>query len=82
MICHNFFLIKIDASPETRYERMKIRNENEGDSDKTFDEFLKDHESEADRNVAVVMEEANMSIDNNGTLEELYSQIDEIIKNL
>ena len=79
---NNFTLIKIEASAELRYERMKTRNENEGDSEKTFDEFLKDHESESDKDVSIVIEEATVSIDNNGTIEDLYRQIDEIIKTI
>jgi len=78
----NFYLIKIDASPELRYERMKSRNENEGDGKKTYDDFLKDHESEADRSVDDVMKEASISISNDGSIDDLYKQVDEIIKNL
>lgn len=78
----NFFLIKIDADPQLRYKRLVERNENEGDNEKTFEQFLKDHESEADSLVPQVMSTAKYSIENNGTLEELYSQIDEIMKKL
>ncbi len=78
----NFFLVKIDADPKIRYERMKIRNENEGDDKKTYEEFLKDHEAEADIQIGDVMKAAKYSIDNSGSFEELYSQIDEIIKKL
>jgi dephospho-CoA kinase len=78
----NFFLIKIDADPKIRYERMKIRNENEGDDKKTFEEFLKDHEAEADRQIPEVMKTAKYAIENSGSFEDLYKQIDEIIKKL
>lgn len=76
----NFILVKIDADPKVRYERMKLRNENEGDTQKTFEEFLADHEKEADKQIPEVMKTAKYSIDNSGTLEELYKQIDEIIR--
>ena len=78
----NFILVKIDADPKIRYERMKIRNENEGDSLKTFEEFLEDHEAEADKQIPEVMKAAKYSIDNSGTFEELYQQIDKIIEEL
>jgi len=78
----NFFLIKIDADPELRYKRLVERNENEGDDKKTFDQFLKDHKSEADSLVPQVMLTAKYSIDNNGSLNDLYKQIDGIVEKL
>src|SRR3989338_1692790 len=76
----NFFLVKIDADPKSRYERMVKRNENEGDDKKTFEQFLKDHEAEADRLVPSVMATAKHAIDNNGSFEDLYKQVDEIVE--
>ena len=76
----NFILVKIDADPKIRYERMKLRNENAGDDKKTFEEFLKDHDSEADKQIPEVMKTAKYSINNDGTFEDFYKQIDEIIK--
>jgi dephospho-CoA kinase len=78
----NFFLIKIEAESKLRYERMVKRNENEGDDKKTFEQFLKDHEAEADRLVPVVMDTAKYTIDNNGSFEDLYKQVDEIVEEL
>ncbi len=78
----NFFLIKIDADPKIRYERSVLRNENEGDSKKTFEEFMNDHNSEADSLIPVVMEQAKYSINNNGTFEELHKQIDDLVNKL
>ena len=78
----NFILIKIDADPKVRYERMKNRNENEGDAEKTFERFLEDHNAEADKQIGDVMKNAKYSIDNSGSFEDLYKQIDEIIKKL
>lgn len=78
----NFFLIKIEADSELRYERMVKRNENPGDSNKTYENFLKDHESEADSLVPVVMKKAKFSIDNNSSLEDLYRQVDEILEKI
>ncbi|MFA5651780.1 MAG: AAA family ATPase [Candidatus Paceibacterota bacterium] len=75
----NFYLIKVDADEKTRYERMKARNENAGDSGKTFEQFLTDQNNEAEKEIPIVMDFAKISIDNNGTLEELYSKADRII---
>jgi dephospho-CoA kinase len=78
----NFFLIKIEADDKLRYDRMVKRNENPGDNEKTFEQFLKDHETEADSQVPSVMKTAKYSINNNGTFEELYKQIDELVEKL
>jgi dephospho-CoA kinase len=75
----NFYLIKVEADEKTRYERMKARNENAGDSDKTFEQFLADQNNEAERGIPEVMDFAKISINNNGTLDELYAKTDKII---
>jgi dephospho-CoA kinase len=77
-----FILISIDANQESRYKRLISRNENEGDAEKTFEEFLADHDREADKEVPIVMQEAKFKIDNEGSFEDLYKKIDEIIASL
>lgn len=74
-----FILISIDADPKIRYERMVNRNENKGESDKSFEQFLEDHKSDSDYEVPIVMKEASKHLDNNGNLENLKAQIDKII---
>lgn len=78
----SFILIKIDAEPQLRYKRLVARNENEGDDRKTFKQFLEDHKAEADSLIPMVMATAKHSIDNSGSFEDLYKQIDEIIKKI
>jgi len=78
----NFYLIKVEADPKIRYERMKIRNENAGDNEKTFEQFIADQNNEADKEIPVVMDFTKLSINNNGTIEELYSQTDKIISDI
>jgi len=73
-----FYLISIDAAPEIRYERMKKRNENAGDAEKTFAEFLNDGKREAELQIPEVMAAARFHLDNNGDLPALYAQIDKI----
>jgi dephospho-CoA kinase len=77
-----FFLVGIEAKPEIRYERMKTRNENVGDDKKSFADFIADGQKEAELEIPAVMNTARYTINNDGTLEELYKQIDEIIINL
>jgi len=77
-----FVLISIDADQKVRYERMLSRNENEGDANKTFADFVADHQRETELTIPEVMSTAKYKLDNNGTLEELYAQIDKIIADI
>jgi dephospho-CoA kinase len=72
-------IIGIEVEAKTRYERMVRRNENAGDAKKTFAEFQADDQKEAELEIPTVMAEAKYRLDNNGTFEELYAQIDKII---
>ncbi|MBU4257462.1 AAA family ATPase [Patescibacteria group bacterium] len=78
----NFKLVKIIAEPEIRYQRLIQRTENHGDTQKTYAEFSADEKKEADAEIPVVMENAEIELNNNGNLEELYKQIDQIIDKL
>ena len=78
----HFKLVKVDADPKIRDERMKLRNENVGDAEKTFGEFMEDHERETETTIPGVMEKAQYSLENDGSLEELYSQIDSLVEKL
>lgn len=77
-----FYLVSIEAKEEIRYERMKLRNENVGDNQKTFADFIADSKREAELEIPAVMNNARFTINNDGTLEDLYKQIEEIIINL
>jgi len=74
-----FKLIYIETDLEKRYERIVKRGENSDDLNKTFEEFKKDQEKEAEQQIKGLRFEANFTVDNNGSLEELYWQIDKII---
>lgn len=78
----NFHLISIDAKPEIRYERMKLRNENQGDAEKSYEEFMVDDNREAELQIPEVMASAKFHLDNNGSFEDLYKQIDKILKSI
>jgi dephospho-CoA kinase len=77
-----FYLISINANEEIRYGRLKTRNENVGDDKKTFAEFLADEQKEAELEIPLVMRNAKFIINNDGSFEELYRQIDDIIISL
>ncbi|MFA6183628.1 MAG: AAA family ATPase [Parcubacteria group bacterium] len=74
-----FKLIYIEADLRKRYERITKRRENIDDKEKTFDEFRRDNKREAEIQIKYLKDEADFVIDNNGTLEELYAQIDKIV---
>jgi len=76
----NFILVEIFAEPKTRFERLVKRGENPDDTTKTFEEFLADHERSTEVTINDVLPFAKEKIDNNGTFEELYAQIDAFIK--
>lgn len=74
-----FKLVYIETDMEKRYERIVKRGENSDDLKKTFEEFKKDHEREAELQIKDLKNHAEYVIDNNGSLDELYKQIDQII---
>jgi dephospho-CoA kinase len=77
-----FHLIAIEAEPKIRYQRSLSRNENVGDAEKSYDTFLLDHEKETEITIPETMAVAEFKIDNNGELENLYNQIEEILSKL
>jgi dephospho-CoA kinase len=79
---NNFYLVSVEADSKLRYERTVSRKENTGDDKKTYEQFILDEQAEADREIPVVMETAKYVLDNNGTLEELFFQIDGLINNI
>jgi dephospho-CoA kinase len=77
-----FKLLLVDADPQIRFERIKARNR-PGDP-QTLEAFKKQEAGEyalyGDFDKAVKL--ADFKLDNSGTLEQTYSQIDKFIKNL
>lgn len=78
----NFALIRIVADPEIRFQRLNQRQENADDQQKTLAEFLEDEKQEAEQEISRVMQQARFEIINNSSFNNLYQQIDKIIKTL
>ncbi len=82
-------VIAIDADEETRFKRIQNRKEGAKD-DITFEKFkeLVRVEEEGggnknwDNNIRAVINEADFVIENNGTLEELHVQIDNVLEQI
>lgn len=75
-----FKLVYVEAEMKTRYERIIQRGEKSDDNSKTFEEFEKDHLREAEKEIRDLKQIADFVIDNNGSFQDLYKKIDEIIK--
>ncbi|MDD3607486.1 MAG: AAA family ATPase [Candidatus Moranbacteria bacterium] len=75
-----FKLVYVEADMRIRYERITKRGENADDNRKTFKEFKNDHQGEAELQIKGLKRIADVVLDNNGTLEDLYRQIDDILK--
>lgn len=75
----HFFFVYVEASPETRYERLAKRRQNTDDATKTQAQFEKDALLETETQIRDLKERADFVVNNDGTLEELQKQIDEIV---
>lgn len=75
-----FKMIYIEAPIETRFERMKIRGEKADDATKTFEEFQNDHKLETELLIPELKKDASLVIDNSGSLEDLYAQLETLIQ--
>jgi dephospho-CoA kinase len=78
----NFYLIAIEAKPEIRHERLVKRGENVGESEKTFEQFIADHQAETELTIPEVMSHADFVINNDGDFNDLYKQIEEILSEI
>lgn len=77
-----FILINIIADPQTRFERLKKRNQNPDDKTKTWQQFLTDAKLHTEKAIRGVAKKATIKIDNNGNFKELYEQIEKIMKRI
>lgn len=80
----NFTLLAIDADPKIRYERIIGRSSSTDNI--SFEKFLADEQREMEsndpnkQNLSKCIGMADFVINNNGTLEELNSKLEEIMK--
>ena len=74
-----FHLIYVTADPKLRWQRMVLRQENPDDAGKTFDQFLKDEQAEADMLIKELGKKAKYTLVNNGSVEEFYVGMEAIL---
>jgi dephospho-CoA kinase len=75
-------LVAIAADQRVRYDRCVARGENEGDKLMSFEDFCTKDTAEAEAQIPEVMSKAKFTIDNGGTIEDLYRKIDEIVQQI
>ncbi|MBI3103334.1 AAA family ATPase [Candidatus Daviesbacteria bacterium] len=68
-------LIYITAEQKLRYERLKRRSEKVGETGLTFEQFLAEEESKAEKAIPALGKQAGVKLDNNGTLDEFKQKI-------
>lgn len=71
----NSTLIYITAEQQLRYQRLKLRSEKVGEAGLTFEQFLKEEKSKAEKEIPAISKKADIKIENNGNLNEFKSKI-------
>jgi dephospho-CoA kinase len=73
-------IIFVTADLKLRYQRQHERNEKADDAKVSFDKFLEVENAVTERNVNTLGGLADYKIENNGSEEELYARVDQILK--
>ena len=77
-----FHLIYLSVSERTRFERLAARRENADDANKTWEEFQREGKQESEQKIKEIAAIAEITIDNNGTMEELYKEMESILSRI
>lgn len=72
-------LINLAADERIRFERTVSRIEKTDDQTKTWEEFQKEGQQESELLIKTIAAESDFTMVNNGSLSELYAQVDAII---
>jgi len=78
----NFYLIYVTADIKIRYERTKSRKEKDDEDKTTFEQFLEEEAKLTEISIHEIGKQADFTLNNNGTQEELVGQIDEMMKTI
>ena len=77
-----FKVVYIKADKKIRYQRLTQRSENKDDQNKTWENFQKESNSESELEIKEIAKRADFIIDNSGTIQNLQSQIDKMLKEI
>ncbi|MCW1888173.1 MAG: hypothetical protein KIH67_001310 [Candidatus Moranbacteria bacterium] len=72
-------LIAVETASEKAYARMKERNEKPNEDKLTWEEYLVLCNAPIDQEVPKLRKQADITIENNGTLEELKQKLQEVL---
>jgi dephospho-CoA kinase len=75
----NHILIAIEAESKTSYERMIKRNEKPGENNLTWEEYLVLCDAPIDQEIPKLRKQADVTIENNGTIEELEQKLRDLL---
>src|SRR3989344_1124970 len=78
----NHTLIYITADLEIRYKRLKKRAEKNGEAKATMDQFLREEKAPNELLIPEIGAQAEVKIENNGTLNELKQLVENFYKSL
>lgn len=76
----NFKFLFVETDLRIRYDCIKVRGIKADDASKTFEDFVRDHEHAADREVKDLKVKADGILENNGTIEDLQFQVDALLR--
>lgn len=74
-----FKLVYLECDPKIAYLRNRERNENPGDAEMTYEEFMSRRAAEAEQQISALKPHAHLVIDNNGDITELYAALERAI---
>ena len=74
-----FHLLYVTADPKVRWQRSVKRAEKVGEADMTFEQFMAEEQAPTETSIADVAREAEITIDNNGTFDELHVQVEKAV---
>jgi len=77
-----FILVSILADQKIRFKRLTNRRQNPDDQTKTWEQFLADSNLNTEIHIRELAGQATHQIDNNGTKDELYRQIEQLLSQL
>lgn len=77
-----FYLAYVTADVKNRYERTKARKEKDGEDKTTFEQFLEEENKPTEVEIREVGQQADFTLNNDGTREDLIVQIEEMLRKL
>lgn len=78
----DFIFLGIEAAFDTRLARIQQRSEKADDQTMTAAQFKLQHEYKTEQHIPALIAKADHRLDNNGTREQLYAQLDALVATL